>query len=605
MEILKVRNVQHALPEGIRLLEYFGNWQDSRNGRVVSMPCPVTTVYSKPTERVLFWDLRNANPFFHLMESFWMLGGREDVEWLVKYNKRMAEYSDDGEIFYGAYGFRWRKHFSGEDQLQKLITLLRNNSNTRRAVLSIWDAKCDLQTSESGFKDLPCLSGNTSFMSPEGSVTLTELERKFTSGEISKFPVLSLDRDTFEIKLNWCTSVWKSGVKKVVRIHFDDSTYLDCTEDHKIYSKKKLYRGDTVIELKEAGSLKVGDRVWATSFKEDPKGYLMVKKKLKKNNSFNNYSKLHRDYYELVNGPLSVGEVVHHIDDDKKNNSLLNLEKMSESEHNALHRMGDLNPMHTMTKEQHRKRAEKHSRSLKKYWKDKKDSERVLELDNHKIIKIEVLSEQQQVYDFTVPGTHNAFLGNGVLVSNCNTQVYYRCMGGSLHQTILNRSNDIIWGKYGANAVHFSMLHEYMARMTNCKVGTMTHVSNNYHAYEDLFNKLKPLSDKVEDGHRTSTSCPYVAGAVKVQRLIDAPLEFDKEVELLLKGDYDYSFANDFISLVAVPIARAWDGYKNNTGERRYKEALHWIYQMPEQNDWRKAAERWIQIKYSNFLANQ
>lgn len=70
MEILKVRNVQHALPEGIRLLEYFGNWQDSRNGRVVSMPCPVTTVYSKPTERVLFWDLRNANPFFHLMESF-------------------------------------------------------------------------------------------------------------------------------------------------------------------------------------------------------------------------------------------------------------------------------------------------------------------------------------------------------------------------------------------------------------------------------------------------------------------------------------------------------------------------------------------------------
>ena len=33
----------------------------------------------------------------HFMKR-WMLAGRNDVKWIQNYNKRMNEYSDDGEI---------------------------------------------------------------------------------------------------------------------------------------------------------------------------------------------------------------------------------------------------------------------------------------------------------------------------------------------------------------------------------------------------------------------------------------------------------------------------------------------------------------------------
>jgi hypothetical protein len=49
--------------------------QGSRAGDVLVAPHPVMSVTSIPTERVLFDPARDANPFFHLFESLWMLAG--------------------------------------------------------------------------------------------------------------------------------------------------------------------------------------------------------------------------------------------------------------------------------------------------------------------------------------------------------------------------------------------------------------------------------------------------------------------------------------------------------------------------------------------------
>jgi hypothetical protein len=99
MKVLNVRNVNEALRKGIDLINELGEPIDSRNGPTLEIPCPVATVYHHPWERVLISQTRDANPFFHLMEALWILAGRYDVKFLTEFNKRMADYSDDGSEF--------------------------------------------------------------------------------------------------------------------------------------------------------------------------------------------------------------------------------------------------------------------------------------------------------------------------------------------------------------------------------------------------------------------------------------------------------------------------------------------------------------------------
>jgi thymidylate synthase len=152
MHVIKARNVQQAFPEAMYQLKHFGVRMPSRDGNVVKLPEPVTFVLEHPEERVLFWDERNANPFFHLMEALWMLAGHEDVEFLASIVSAVSRFSDDGVAFNGAYGHRWRYHF-GHDQLEIIAENLANNHNCRRQVLTIWDGSHDLNLNS---KDLPC-----------------------------------------------------------------------------------------------------------------------------------------------------------------------------------------------------------------------------------------------------------------------------------------------------------------------------------------------------------------------------------------------------------------------------------------------------------------
>lgn len=126
--------------------------QDSRNGKVRRMYDPVLCAYSEPWNRVLFSPVRDANPFFHLAECYWMLEGCNDVKTLQHYNSRMADFSDNGRTFHGAYGHRWRHHWK-IDQLSRLCTHLRRDPDSRRAVLQMWDPDTDLCSDS---KDLPC-----------------------------------------------------------------------------------------------------------------------------------------------------------------------------------------------------------------------------------------------------------------------------------------------------------------------------------------------------------------------------------------------------------------------------------------------------------------
>ena len=140
MRVITATNPAHALAQGINLLWEEGDSIDSRNGPTIEYPGPVTTIYPAPENRVMLWGTRNANPFFHLFESLWILAGRRDVGFLTEFNKRMADYSDDGQVFNAAYGYRIREHFN-LDQLKCAISNLQNNPGSRQEVLKIWDSE--------------------------------------------------------------------------------------------------------------------------------------------------------------------------------------------------------------------------------------------------------------------------------------------------------------------------------------------------------------------------------------------------------------------------------------------------------------------------------
>lgn len=170
MIVHDVRNVNRALHAGLRLMQQEEDvvTEQTRVGPVISALEPVATTTLRTLERVLFSPARNANPFFHLFESLWMLAGRNDLPWLAQYNKRMASYSDDGgNTQPGAYGHRWRSYF-GYDQLEEVIGELKDNPNSRRAVLAMWDPGAivdeanlryrlgDLHCARAGTADVPC-----------------------------------------------------------------------------------------------------------------------------------------------------------------------------------------------------------------------------------------------------------------------------------------------------------------------------------------------------------------------------------------------------------------------------------------------------------------
>lgn len=162
MRVIEARNVNDAFSQGVSLIKSEGLLQRSRAGDVLVVPYPVITHYHRPTERVLFDYIRDANPFFHIFEAIWMLSGRRDATWLDRFVKTFSSrFAEDNGEQHGAYGFRWRRHFDIEgggnpflpDQLDTVVNMLKKDPLDRRAVITMWDPVADLGAEK---KDIPC-----------------------------------------------------------------------------------------------------------------------------------------------------------------------------------------------------------------------------------------------------------------------------------------------------------------------------------------------------------------------------------------------------------------------------------------------------------------
>lgn len=347
LHAIEVRNVHEALPVGLSTLLVRGILEPNRNqatlGRALVHPGPVVTTYLQPQERVLFWPQRDANPFLHLLESIWMLAGRNDLAFMERMSKQFKEFSDDGQTLHGAYGHRWRHHF-GVDQLLAVTNMLKKDPTTRRAVLTMFDPIVDL------------------------------------------------------------------GV----------------------------------------GSTKAG--------KDIP----------------------------------------------------------------------------------------------------------------------------------------------------CNTQIFFTVREQRLDMMVCCRSNDIVWGAYGANAVHMSVLQEWMASAIGASVGLYHQTSWNYHAYEKTLEPVRELGD-LSLGYLAQAN-PYAGPVVTVMPLVGAgedPVHFLEDCAMLIDEPSAVGFRSRFIRQIAKPMLMAHVAFKEHEGQERFLAAEEILAQMPKGNDWREASVQWLQRRYTAWQARQ
>ena len=138
MFVINATNIRDALPLAVKYVTRFGEKEKTRNGDALVSPKPVTIRYRYPKRHVLVNVVRDANPFFHLMEAIWMLAGRDDGAFLDNYIKDYSKkFGVNGRIM-DSYGYRWRCRL-GYDQLQEITEQLQKDPTTRQAVLQMWN----------------------------------------------------------------------------------------------------------------------------------------------------------------------------------------------------------------------------------------------------------------------------------------------------------------------------------------------------------------------------------------------------------------------------------------------------------------------------------
>lgn len=112
----------------------------------------------------IFMPERKNDIFACIAECLWVLGGRDDMDFMSTYLPRAILFSDNGESWRAGYGTRLRhwqyltnndSYYGEVDQIKGIVDHLKSNINSRQAVMTIWNPVLDL-TEKTIHKDYPC-----------------------------------------------------------------------------------------------------------------------------------------------------------------------------------------------------------------------------------------------------------------------------------------------------------------------------------------------------------------------------------------------------------------------------------------------------------------
>ena len=189
----------------------------------------------------------------------------------------------------------------------------------------------------------------------------------------------------------------------------------------------------------------------------------------------------------------------------------------------------------------------------------------------------------------------------------CNTHIYLRVRDGFLDLTVCCRSNDMIWGGHGANAVHFSILQEYLAALIDVDIGKMYQLSNNAHVYMSELERL--------DGRRRKNPAElgydhYRANEVVPEPMFIDPTAVDEDIMAAMHWHDQQSimaamhwhdqqinnripaFSNDWFSTTFVPAVVAYRAHRATDTATAIE-----IAKTIRAPDWRISCVEWLQRK--------
>lgn len=121
---------------------YYGRIVSPRGQKTIEIPQHTAVIDMR--RPVITIPERKLSTKFLAGEAYWILSGDDKVENIAPYNKNIANYSDDGVTFFGAYGPRIA------EQLDYVTNKLLSDNSTRQALLTIW------RPNPPETKDVPC-----------------------------------------------------------------------------------------------------------------------------------------------------------------------------------------------------------------------------------------------------------------------------------------------------------------------------------------------------------------------------------------------------------------------------------------------------------------
>jgi thymidylate synthase len=162
----------------------------------------------------------------------------------------------------------------------------------------------------------------------------------------------------------------------------------------------------------------------------------------------------------------------------------------------------------------------------------------------------------------------------------CNTHIYFRVINGMLDMTVCNRSNDLVWGMFGANVVHMTYLHEFIATASDLPLGRYRVFTNNLHFYTD--RDLYPNGDAIWDNLVEGPISPRDSLSLVTA---DTYRHFGVQCADFMRGKFD-DLSNYWLRWVAKPLH---DAYLSRTFEGGMSHL-----QLCDDLGWRLACEEWI-----------
>lgn len=155
-------NFEALFTKLVKRINTYPKFDVSPRGQRVKEELVQTIILTNPRARLIANPARDAQYGFGVGEFFWYWLGKQDLETMLYYNKRMGNFSDNGFTLNSAYGHRTRfQHILYEvgkasTQWDAAKKTLIDDPDSRRAILIIGNANDYTIGAYQPSKDLPC-----------------------------------------------------------------------------------------------------------------------------------------------------------------------------------------------------------------------------------------------------------------------------------------------------------------------------------------------------------------------------------------------------------------------------------------------------------------